>query len=94
MEANHFVYMLRCADDTLYTGYTTNIERRIKMHETGKGAKYTRGRGPFQLVYVEEFQTSSAALKREYEIKQLSRVEKERLIKTEGMNEHAHSEQL
>lgn len=81
MVANHYVYILKCKDDTLYTGYTIDIERRMKLHEAGKGAKYTRGRGPFTLLYQETFTTKSAAMRREYEIKQLSRREKLSLIK-------------
>lgn len=78
-----YVYILLCGDETLYTGYTTDIERRIEEHRSGTGAKYTRGRGPFELVHVEEYTTRSAAMAREYEIKQLSREAKERLIESE-----------
>lgn len=80
MGHNHFVYILQCNDGTLYTGYTVDIERRIKLHETGKGAKYTRGRGPFKLLYEEGFSTKSAALQREYEIKGWTREKKLSLI--------------
>lgn len=80
MEHKHYVYILRCNDDTLYTGYTVDIDRRMKLHESGKGAKYTRGRGPFQLLYEETFLTKSAALQREYEIKSWSRTKKLSLI--------------
>ncbi|MFC6963662.1 GIY-YIG nuclease family protein [Halocatena marina] len=76
----HYVYILRCGDETLYTGYTTDIERRVEEHRSGTGAKYTRGRGPFELVHVEKYQTRSAAMSREYEIKQLARETKEQLI--------------
>ncbi|MFB6236316.1 MAG: GIY-YIG nuclease family protein [Halopenitus sp.] len=76
----HYVYVLRCADDTLYTGYTTDVERRVAEHDAGEGAKYTRGRTPVELVHVEEFAEQSTAMSREYEIKQLSRREKERLV--------------
>ncbi|MEG2935489.1 MAG: GIY-YIG nuclease family protein [Clostridium sp.] len=75
-----YIYIVRCSDDTLYTGWTTNIERRIKCHNSGKGAKYTRCRLPVELVYFESFQDKSTALKREYEIKQLSRDKKLLLI--------------
>ncbi|HLS35647.1 MAG TPA: GIY-YIG nuclease family protein [Bacillota bacterium] len=78
---SHIVYMLRCSDDTLYTGYTTDLARRVQMHEEGKGAKYTRGRGPFRVVYIEKYDTKEVAMKREYEIKQLSRKEKVKLIR-------------
>ncbi|KKE77574.1 GIY-YIG nuclease family protein [Oceanobacillus caeni] len=79
-DKEHFVYMLRCKDNSLYTGYTNNLENRLKAHRDGKGAKYTRGRGPFQVVYIEKIATKEEALKREYEIKQLKRKEKLLLI--------------
>lgn len=75
-----FVYMLRCGDETLYTGITDEVQKRLAAHRAGKGAKYTRGRGPLEVVYQEELPDKSAALKREYAIKQLRREEKERLI--------------
>jgi putative endonuclease len=78
-EGDHYVYILRCADDTLYTGYTTDVERRVAEHDSGEGAKYTRGRTPVELVHVESYGSRSAAMSREYEIKQLSRSEKESL---------------
>ena len=74
------LYILRCGDGTLYTGITTDVEKRLDAHRSGKGAKYTRGRGPLELVYSEECGDHSAALKREIEVKKLSREEKERLI--------------
>lgn len=76
----HFVYVLRCGDGTFYTGYTTDVDRRVARHRAGTGAKYTRGRGPFEVVHVEEYATRSEAMSREYAIKQLSRAEKKRLI--------------
>ena len=76
----HYVYCLRCSDDTIYTGYTTDVERRVSEHDAGDGAKYTRGRTPVELCYVETHGTRSAALSREHAIKSLSRTEKERLI--------------
>ncbi|RXK46393.1 GIY-YIG nuclease family protein [Halorientalis pallida] len=78
--SDHYVYVLRCADDTLYTGYTTDVQRRVAEHDAGEGAKYTRGRTPVELVHVEAFASKSAAMSREYEIKECSRAEKERLI--------------
>lgn len=75
-----YVYILRCADGTLYTGSTDDVERRVAVHNSGKGAKYTRGRTPVEVVYTEECEGCSAALKREYAIKQLSRQEKIQLI--------------
>jgi len=78
--SDHYVYVLRCADDTLYTGYTTDVERRVREHERGDGAKYTRGRTPVDLVHVERFDSKSAAMSREYDLKQHSKAEKERLV--------------
>lgn len=77
---HNYVYILECGDGTLYTGWTTCLERRIQAHNNGTGAKYTRGRGPVKLVYYEELETKGEALSREYAIKHLSRPEKERLI--------------
>ena len=71
-----YVYMLRCGDDTLYTGMTDDVEKRFAAHAAGRGAKYTRGRGPLELVYTEELPDKSAALKREAAIKKLSRAQK------------------
>jgi putative endonuclease len=76
----HAVYVLRCDDGSLYTGYTTDVERRLAEHRAGEGARYTRGRGPLELVHVERFGSRSAAMTREHEIKQLSKAEKERLV--------------
>ncbi|WMM26890.1 GIY-YIG nuclease family protein [Tissierella sp. MB52-C2] len=75
-----YVYILQCKDDTLYTGWTTNLDKRIHKHNLGKAAKYTRGRTPVKLVYFEEFDNKIEAQKREYAIKQLSRVKKLALI--------------
>ena len=77
----HFVYMVRCADGTLYTGYARDPERRTKMHNAGRGAKYTAGRLPVALVYCEPCESRSAALKREHQVKQLNRSEKEVLAR-------------
>jgi len=77
---SHYVYVLVCADDTYYTGYTTDPERRVAEHDAGEGAKYTRGRTPVELVHVEAFDSRGDALSREHEIKSLSRAGKERLV--------------
>ena len=77
-----YVYILRCGDNTLYTGITDDVPRRLAAHRAGKGAKYTRGRGPLELAYTEQLPDKSAALRREIEIKRLRRAEKERLIKS------------
>lgn len=77
----YFVYILKCRDNTLYTGYTTDLENRVKVHNTGKaGAKYTKARRPVVLVYSESFKSKSKALKREWEIKKMKRGEKDILI--------------
>lgn len=81
-----YVYILKCADNTLYTGWTTNVERRFKTHNNGKGAKYTRARLPVELVYYEEFKDKILAQKREYAIKQLKRQDKLRLIENAKRN--------
>jgi putative endonuclease len=72
-------YLLRCADDTLYCGITNDLDKRFAAHNAGEGAKYTRGRAPLRLVYQEACVDKSAALKREREIKSLTRAEKLRL---------------
>ena len=77
-----YVYILRCGDGTLYTGITDDIPRRLAAHRAGKGAKYTRGRGPLELVYQERVPDKSAAIRREAAIKRLRRGEKERLIES------------
>ena len=73
--------MVECADGTYYTGWTTDLEERVKVHNAGKGAKYTRTRRPVKLVYMEELPDKSSALKREWAIKKLTRRQKELLIK-------------
>ena len=78
----NYTYILKCKDDSLYTGWTNDLKKRITSHNAGKGAKYTKARRPVELVYYEEFQTREEAMKREYAIKQLTRKEKEALIKT------------
>lgn len=84
----HYTYILKCKDNTYYTGYTMDLKKRLKAHNEGKGAKYTRGRGPVELVYYEEYEDKHTAMRREWEIKQLSRVEKETMMqKRERMTE-------
>ena len=77
---SHFVYIVRCSDNSLYTGYTNNIEARINKHNAGKGAKYTKIRRPVVSVYQEMYETKSEALRREYEIKTFTRQRKLKLI--------------
>lgn len=78
-----YVYILECGDNTLYTGWTNNLNKRIKTHAEGKGAKYTRGRLPVKLVYFEKFEDKISAQKREYAIKKLSKENKLKLLNKE-----------
>lgn len=78
--SNAFVYIVECRDGTLYTGWTTDVEARVRTHNSGSGAKYTRSRLPVKLVYFEEVENKSAALRREAAIKKLSREKKLKLI--------------
>ena len=78
-----YVYMLRCGDGSLYTGIAVDVQARLEVHRSGKGAKYTRGRSPLELVYTEQCASKSEALKREIAIKALSRTEKDTLISKE-----------
>ena len=80
MAATHFVYMVRCADGSLYTGYARDPEARAKVHNAGKGAKYTCSRLPVSLVYTEKLPTLGHALSREHQLKRLSRRQKEQLL--------------
>ena len=75
-----FVYLLRCNDNSLYCGWSSDLSKRVKVHNTGKGAKYTKARLPVKLVYFEVYEDKIIAMKREYEIKQLTKLQKERLI--------------
>lgn len=88
----HVVYVLECADGSYYTGYTTDVERRVREHNEGDGAKYTRGRAPVSLVHVECYDSQSAAMAREYEIKQFSRPQKERLVEESEASSLAESD--
>ena len=76
----NYVYILRCSDDTLYCGWTNDLEARVTAHNSGRGAKYTRSRLPAELVYSEEYESRSEAMRREWHIKRLSRSEKLELI--------------
>ena len=76
----NYTYILRCADGTLYTGWTNDLERRLAAHNRGTGSRYTRARRPVTLVYFEEHGTKEEAMRREYAIKQLTRAEKEALF--------------
>lgn len=76
----NYTYILKCSDNTLYTGWTNDLEKRLKAHNAGRGAKYTKTRLPVEIVYYEAFENKIDAMKREYAIKQLSRKEKMKLI--------------
>lgn len=84
---NHLFYVVECRDGSYYGGYTTDLDRRIRMHNTGKGAKYTRARGPVRCIHHETFETKREAMQAEYRFKQLKRPAKERYIKNQ---EEAH----
>ena len=88
----NYTYILRCRDGTLYTGWTNDIEKRMKAHNEGKGAKYTKARRPVRLVYYEEFETKAEAMKREYVIKRLRRDAKEKLILKGGLERRGKQE--
>jgi len=90
----HYFYVLLCRDNTYYAGYTNNLEKRLKTHNEGKGAKYTRARLPVQLIYKEVFTDKSQALKAEYAFKQLSRKEKESYMRKEIGVEHVAAKKL
>ena len=77
----NYTYIVECADGTYYCGWTNNLEHRIDAHNNGKGAKYTKSRLPVKLLYFEEYETKEQAMKREWQIKQLTRSQKEKLIK-------------
>jgi predicted GIY-YIG superfamily endonuclease len=82
-----WVYILECADGTLYTGWTTDVCTRVMLHIAGKGAKYTRGKGPFKIVYLEEYTSKRAAMRREAAIKKMRRAQKLQLIEEEKEEE-------
>lgn len=84
MKASYYVYMLQCSDGSFYTGYTTDVLRRVKEHNAGQASRITRAKLPAVLIHKESFDTRSAAMKREAEIKSLTRAEKEKLIETHG----------
>ena len=85
----NFCYILRCADGSLYTGWTKDLEQRLQTHNAGRGGKYTRSRLPVELVYREEFETKEEAMSREWHLKRLTRQEKLRLIAGAGRNEES-----
>lgn len=82
----NYTYIIKCSDGSLYTGWTNNLEKRLKAHNNGSGAKYTRNRRPVKLVYQEVFKTKSEAMSREWHIKRLSREDKLKLIDSYAQN--------
>ncbi|CAH2717121.1 hypothetical protein BACCIP111895_04311 [Neobacillus rhizosphaerae] len=92
--SDHYFYVLTCADDSLYGGYTNNLERRIRMHNEGKGAKYTRGRGPVKLTYYKGYENKSDALRAEYHFKSLPRKKKLEFLLSETGDEDVAAEKL
>jgi putative endonuclease len=95
MEKNsHYFYVLECSDGSFYAGYTVNIEKRIRTHNEGKGAKYTRGRTPVSLVIVKEYTTKREAMQMEYQFKQLNRLQKEKYILKERENKYETAKKL
>ena len=86
MEKQAYTYVLKCADGSLYTGYTTDLEARVATHNAGKGAKYTKTRRPVEVVYYEVFASKNEAMKREAAIKKLSRTKKLEMIQN-GLKE-------
>ena len=87
-----YTYILECADGTLYTGWTNDLEKRVRTHNSGRGAKYTRPRRPVRLVYFEAFETKEEAMKREAAIKMLKRAAKEKLVESENCSLPAWAE--
>ncbi|MCD8067729.1 MAG: GIY-YIG nuclease family protein [Lachnospiraceae bacterium] len=85
----NYTYILRCSDDTLYTGWTNDLQKRLEAHNSKRGAKYTKGRTPVRLVYYEEYSTKEDAMRREFAIKRLTRAEKLALIA--GFDQTRHS---
>ena len=92
--SSHYLYVLKCRDGTFYTGYTNNVEKRVNVHNSGKGAKYTRGRLPVCLIYSKEYPTKSEALKAEYAFKQWNRSKKEQFLLKEAGEEFVAAKEL
>ncbi len=90
----NYVYILKCKDESLYTGWTNDLEKRIKAHNNGCGAKYTRGRGQVKLVYFESFENKREAQSREYYIKKLTRNQKLKLISSKSIKEENYEKEI
>lgn len=91
---NHYFYVLSCKDGSFYAGYTNNVERRIRAHNEGKGAKYTRGRGPVKLMYTKAYEHKSDALRAEYQFKKWPRKKKEEFLIKELGEEYVAAKEL
>ena len=89
--ASHFVYIVRCVDGSLYTGYSLDPSHRVKLHNKGRGARYTSGRRPVELIYIEAYASASDALRREWQLKKLSRRAKEALVAARPLSIRAAS---
>ncbi|TSB45083.1 GIY-YIG nuclease family protein [Alkalicoccobacillus porphyridii] len=94
MSERHYVYIIECSDHTWYTGYTNNLLRRIEKHNEGKGAKYTRGRGPVTLVWEESFESKTEAMKLEYALKKMPRAKKEEYVHERRATVYATAKKL
>lgn len=90
----NYTYILKCGDGSLYTGWTNDIAARLRQHQSGKGAKYTRGRGPLELVYLEVYDTKSEAMSREARIKHFSRNEKMKLLESDSWKDALTEEEM
>lgn len=90
----NYVYILKCKDNSLYTGWTNNLEKRINAHNNGCGAKYTRGRGPVKLMYFEVFEDKREAQSREYYIKKLTKEQKLKLINSKDIEEGTYEKEI
>ncbi|RSK25469.1 GIY-YIG nuclease family protein [Bacillus sp. HMF5848] len=90
---NHYFYVLECDDNSYYAGYTNDIEKRIQVHNEGKGAKYTRARRPVNLIFYETFASKSEAMQAEYKFKQLTRLQKEQYV-AKGEGHHVAAKKL
>lgn len=90
----NYVYILKCKDNSLYTGWTNDLKKRIMAHNNGRGAKYTKGRGPVKLVYFEEFQEKREAQSREYYIKKLTKKQKINLINSKEIQEEIYEKEI
>lgn len=90
----NYTYILKCGDGSLYTGWTNDIAARLRQHQSGKGAKYTRGRGPLELVYLEVYDTKSEAMSREARIKHFSRNEKMKLLEADAWKDALTKEEM